>query len=52
MTPHVLECEIVTELDDNIRKNVAGPAKASGDAGLVEQRKLSAGPRPLDTATC
>jgi hypothetical protein len=29
------------ELDDTIRENAAGPAKVSGDAGAVEQRKLS-----------
>jgi len=29
------------ELDDTIRQNAAGPAKASGDAGSVEQHKLS-----------
>ena len=29
------------ELDDTIRENAQGPAKASGDAGSVEQHKLS-----------
>lgn len=29
------------ELDDTIRDNAQGPAKASGDAGSVEQHKLS-----------
>ena len=29
------------ELDDTIRDNAAGPAKASGDAGSVEQHKLA-----------
>lgn len=29
------------ELDDTIRQNAQGPAKASGDAGSVEQHKLS-----------
>ena len=28
-------------LDDQIGQNAAGPAKASGDAGSVEQHKLS-----------
>ncbi len=28
-------------LEDNIRENAQGPAKASGDAGSVEQHKLS-----------
>jgi hypothetical protein len=28
-------------LDDTIRNNAEGPAKASGDAGSVEQHKLS-----------
>lgn len=29
------------ELEDAIRKNAEGPAKASGDAGSVEQHNLS-----------
>jgi hypothetical protein len=29
------------ELEDAIRENAQGPAKASGDAGSVEQHKLS-----------
>ena len=29
------------ELDDTIRENAQGPAKASGDAGSVEQHKPS-----------
>ena len=29
------------ELDDTIRQNAQGPAKASGDAGNVEQHKLT-----------
>ena len=29
------------ELDDTIREIAQGPAKASGDAGSVEQHKLS-----------
>jgi hypothetical protein len=29
------------ELDDTIRDNAQGPAKASGDAGSVEQHKLT-----------
>lgn len=29
------------DLDDTIRQNAQGPAKASGDAGSVEQHKLS-----------
>lgn len=28
------------ELDDTIRQNAKGPAKAAGDAGSVEQHKL------------
>ncbi len=28
------------ELDDTIRENAQGPAKAAGDAGSVEQHKL------------
>ncbi len=28
-------------LDDTIRQNAQGPAKAAGDAGSVEQHKLS-----------
>ena len=28
-------------LDDPIRENASGPAKASGDAGSVEQHKLT-----------
>lgn len=28
-------------LDDTIRQNAQGPAKAAGDAGNVEQHKLS-----------
>ena len=29
------------ELADTIRENAAGPAKAAGDAGSIEQHKLS-----------
>ena len=29
------------DLEDEIRKNAEGPAKASGDAGRVEQHKLT-----------
>jgi hypothetical protein len=29
------------ELDDTIRQNASGPAKAAGDAGSVEQHKLT-----------
>ena len=29
------------ELDDAIRQNAQGPAKAAGDSGSVEQHKLS-----------
>ena len=29
------------ELDDVIRENAAGPAKASGDSGSMEQHKLA-----------
>jgi hypothetical protein len=28
------------ELDDTIRQNATGPAKAAGDAGSVEQHRL------------
>ena len=28
-------------LDDQIRQNASGPAKASGDAGSVEQHRLA-----------
>lgn len=31
----------MAELDDTIRENAEGPAKASGDSGSVEQHKLS-----------
>lgn len=31
----------MTELDDTIRQNADGPVKVSGDAGSVEQHKLS-----------
>ncbi len=30
----------MTDLDDTIRDNAQGPAKASGDEGSVEQHKL------------
>ncbi|MCC6494239.1 MAG: hypothetical protein IT424_14595 [Pirellulales bacterium] len=29
------------DLDDAIRRNASGPAKAAGDAGSVEQHKLA-----------
>jgi len=29
------------ELDETIRENAAGPAKASGDSGSMEQHKLT-----------
>ena len=29
------------DLEDKIRENAEGPAKASGDAGSIEQHKLS-----------
>lgn len=29
------------DLEEDIRKNAQGPAKASGDAGSVEQHKLA-----------
>ncbi len=32
---------MANELDDTIRQNAQGPARASGDAGSVEQHKLS-----------
>ena len=31
----------MAELDDTIRENAEGPAKASGESGSVEQHKLS-----------
>ncbi|MFM2094116.1 MAG: hypothetical protein RIS70_1240 [Planctomycetota bacterium] len=31
----------MAELDDTIRQNAQGPAKAAGDAGSLEQHKLS-----------
>jgi hypothetical protein len=31
----------MAELEDTIRQNAQGPAKAAGDAGSVEQHKLS-----------
>ena len=31
----------MAELDDTLRENAEGPAKASGDSGSVEQHKLS-----------
>lgn len=30
-----------TELEETIRQNASGPAKAAGDAGSVEQHKLT-----------
>ncbi|GAA5505409.1 hypothetical protein [Novipirellula caenicola] len=32
---------MVDDLHDEIRENAAGPAKASGDAGSVEQHRLT-----------
>ena len=32
---------VADELDDEIRTNAEGPAKVSGDAGSVEQHKLT-----------
>jgi hypothetical protein len=32
---------VADELDTKIRENAEGPAKASGDAGSVEQHKLT-----------
>jgi len=32
---------VAETLDDQIQQNASGPAKASGDAGSVEQHKLS-----------
>ena len=32
---------VTDNLDDNIKTNANGPAKASGDSGSVEQHKLS-----------
>jgi hypothetical protein len=31
----------MAEIEDSIRTNAKGPAKASGDAGSVEQHKLT-----------
>jgi hypothetical protein len=31
---------VADDLDDTIRENAQGPAKASGDTGSVEQHKL------------
>jgi hypothetical protein len=33
--------QVTDNLDDNIKTNAEGPAKASGDSGSVEQHKLS-----------
>lgn len=35
------ELRVADELDDEIRTNAEGPAKVSGDAGSVEQHKLT-----------
>ncbi len=32
---------MVDDLDETIHQNASGPAKAAGDAGSVEQHKLS-----------
>jgi hypothetical protein len=32
---------MVADLDNTIRENATGPAKASGDAGSIEQHKLT-----------
>jgi len=32
---------VADDLEDEIRKNAEGPAKVSGDAGSVEQHKLT-----------
>jgi len=32
---------VADDLEDTIRQNAEGPAKASGDSGSVEQHKLS-----------
>ena len=32
---------VADELDDVIRENATGPAKASGDSGSMEQHKLA-----------
>lgn len=32
---------MVNDLDDTIRDNAQGPAKASGDSGSMEQHKLT-----------
>ncbi len=34
------ETSVADDLQDEIRENASGPAKASGDAGSVEQHKL------------
>jgi hypothetical protein len=33
--------ELADDLQDEIRDNAKGPAKASGDAGSIEQHKLA-----------
>jgi hypothetical protein len=33
--------KVADDLEDKIRENAEGPAKAAGDAGSVEQHKLS-----------
>ncbi|WP_436717404.1 hypothetical protein U8335_11110 [Roseiconus lacunae] len=35
------ETSVADDLQDEIRENASGPAKASGDAGSVEQHKLT-----------
>ena len=37
----VLDRLVPDDLEDTIRENAAGPAKVSGDAGSVEQHKLT-----------
>jgi hypothetical protein len=36
-----LETYVAENLDNSIKTNAEGPAKASGDSGSVEQHKLS-----------
>ena len=41
---HIIQTKTLSmpdKLDDQIRENAAGPAKASGDAGSIEQHKLT-----------
>ena len=41
MVRSLLEAYVAENLDNSIKTNAEGPAKASGDSGSVEQHKLS-----------